>query len=223
MKNLKQKRILFLEDNIAFAHDTIRFLSHYVKEVIHVENMVEARQKFNDESIDIIISDLKVKDGIALSFIEEIRKIDSTVPIVVLSAHKDEELLLKAIPLGLTTYAIKPINFKEFESVLTKCSVILQLFDKNKIFVKDDTFYDKGRKLLLVKEKAITLTKKEAEFLELLIENKNAIVTKEMIDNTIWENDSMSEPALKNFLLRIRKKTYRDLFYTVQGVGYRLH
>jgi DNA-binding response OmpR family regulator len=223
MKNLKQKKILFLEDNIPFANDTIRFLNHYVKEVIHVEDMEKAWQKFNEESIDIILSDLKVKDGIALSFIEEIRKINSTVPIVVLSAHKDEELLLKAIPLGLTTYAIKPINFKEFEKVLSKCSEILKLQNQNKIFVKDDTFYDKGRKLILVKEKEISLTKKEAEFLELLIENKNAIVTKEMIDNVIWENDTMSEPALKNFLLRIRKKTYRDLFYTIQGVGYRLH
>jgi DNA-binding response OmpR family regulator len=223
MKNLKQKRILFLEDNISFAHDTIRFLSHYTKEVIHVESMKEALEKFNEENIDIIISDLKVKDGIALSFIEEIRKLNTTIPIVVLSAHKDEDLLLKAIPLGLTTYAIKPINFTDFEKVLKKCSEILSAQDTNKIFVKDTTFYDKGRKLIIIDEKPITLTKKESEFLELLIENQTSIVTKDMINDVIWENDIMSDPALKNFLLRIRKKTYRDLFYTIQGVGYRLY
>ena len=223
MKNLKQKKILFLEDNVSFAHDTIRFLSHYVKDVIHVTSMKEAWDKIDSEHIDIIISDLKVDDGIALNFIEEVRKVNLTIPIVVLSAHKDEDLLLKAIPLGLTTYAIKPINFKEFEKVLKKCSEILVLQDQNKIFVKDETFYDKGRKVLLIEEKAVTLTKKESEFLELLIDNKNSIVTKEMIDNVIWENDIMSEAALKNFLLRIRKKTYRDLFYTIQGVGYRLY
>lgn len=223
MKNLKQKKILFLEDNVAFAKDTVRFLCHYAKEVIHVESMKDALEKFDNETIDIIISDLKVKDGIALRFIEEIRKLNKTIPIVVLSAHKDEDLLLKAIPLGLTTYAIKPINFSEFEKVLIKCSELLSDMDNNKIFVKDNTFYDKGRKLIIIDEKPITLTKKESEFLELLLENKSAIVTKDMIHDVIWENDVMSDPALKNFLLRIRKKTYRDLFYTIQGVGYRLY
>jgi len=222
MKNLKQKTVLFLEDNISFAHDTIRFLMHYVKDVIHVTSIEAAHNKFDENRIDIIISDLKVDDGIALSFIEDIRKITTTVPIVVLSAHKDEELLLKAIPLGLTTYAIKPINFKEFESVLKKCSEILARLDENKIFVKGETFYDKGKKLLLIEDTSVTLTKKESEFLELLLDNRNSIVSKEMIHNVIWENDMMSEAALKNFLLRIRKKTYRDLFYTIQGVGYRL-
>ena len=69
----------------------------------------------------------------------------------------------------------------------------------------------------------ISLTKKEALFVELLYENKTAIVSKEMINERIWENNIMSDPALKNFLLRIRKKTFRDFFYTIQGVGYRLY
>ena len=223
MKNLKQKRILFLEDNVSFAQDIVRFLNHYAKDVIHVESMQEALEKFNSLNIDIIISDLKVKDGIALSFIEEIRQINKTIPIVVLSAHKDEDLLLKAIPLGLTTYAIKPINFTDFEAVLKKCSEILSQEEINMFLVKDNTYYDKGRKIIIIDEKQITLTKKEAEFIELLIENNNSIVTKDMINDVIWENDMMSDPALKNFLLRIRKKTYRDLFYTIQGVGYRLY
>ena len=222
MKNLKQKKILFLEDNVSFANDTIRFLNHYAKEVIHVESVKDALIKFNEQNIDIIISDLKVKDGIALVFIEEIRKSNTRVPIVVLSAHKDEELLLKAIPLGLTAYAIKPINLSDFEEVLKECSDKLSLLDVDIVFLKENTFYDKGRKLIILDDIPVVLTKKEADFIELLIKNKNSIVTKYMINDIIWGNDIMSEPALKNFLLRIRKKTYGDLFYTIQGVGYRL-
>ncbi|MGB5866574.1 MAG: response regulator transcription factor [Arcobacteraceae bacterium] len=222
MKNLKQKRILFLEDNVTFANDTIRFLSHYAKDVIHVESIEEALEKFHSQPIDIILSDLKVKDGIALSFIERIRKVNQQIPIAVLSAHKDEDLLLKAIPLGLTAYAIKPINFSAFEELLAKCSQALEILETNIIYVKDDTFYDKGKKTLIINNESIDLTKKESEFVELLLENKNSIVTKDMINEVIWDNEVMSDPALKNFLLRIRKKTYRDFFYTIQGIGYRL-
>lgn len=222
MKNLKQKRILFLEDNITFANDTIRFLSHYTKDVIHVESIEEAFEKFHSQPIDIILSDLKVKDGNALSFIERIRQINQQIPIVVLSAHKDEDLLLKAIPLGLTAYAIKPINFTAFEELLEKCSKALDTLETNIIYVKDDAFYDKGKKVLIIDNNNIDLTKKESEFVELLLEHKNSIVTKDMINEVIWDNEVMSDPALKNFLLRIRKKTYRDFFYTIQGIGYRL-
>lgn len=222
MKILKQKKILFLEDNIAFANDTIRFLNNYVKEVVHVESIKDALLKFNEEDIDIIISDLKVQDGIALVFIEEIRQYNTIVPIVVLSAHKDEELLLKSIPLGLTTYAIKPINFEDFEKVLKKCSDSLSLVNSNKTLIKENTVYDNGRKLIILNDVTVVLTKKEAAFIELLLANKNSVVTKDMINEIIWENEIMSESALKNFLLRIRKKTYSNLFYTVQGIGYRL-
>jgi len=223
MKNLKQKRILFLEDNLSFATDTIKFLRHYAKEVIHVESIKDALEVFNTANIDIIISDLKVKDGIALSLIEEIRKVDTAIPIAVLSAHKDEELLLKAIPLGLSAYAVKPIDLVSFEQLLQKCSDALALVDKNLVLLKEDISYDKGKKIIMMDKKIISLTKKESLFIELLIEHQNSIVTKDMIHDVIWENEIMSDPALKNFLLRIRKKTYRDLFYTIQGVGYRLH
>lgn len=222
MKKLLQKRLLFLEDNLTFANDTILFLSHYVKEVVHVVSMKEAFEVIENQQIDIILSDLKVEDGIALNFIEKIRKQDSTIPIVVLSAHKDEELLLKAIPLGLTAYSIKPINFQAFEELLEKCDEALSLNDPDMIYIKDDIFYDQGKKILIIDESVVDLTKKETDFIELLIANRKTIVTKDMINETIWENEVMSEAALKNFLLRIRKKTYKDLFFTVQGLGYRL-
>ena len=70
--------------------------------------------------------------------------------------------------------------------------------------------------------KEIALSKKEAIFLELLIKNRNSVTTKQNIAELIQENKIMSESALKNFLLRIRKKGGKDLFFTNQNIGYRL-
>ena len=140
MNNLKNFKVLFLEDNQTFAEHTIYFLELYLKEVIHCVSMKEALEKFQQNEIDIIISDLKVKDGLALSFIEQIRSINKEIPIVVLSAHKDEEFLLKAIPLGLTSYEIKPINFSDFKNVLNKCAKTIN--GNSLVFLKEDIFYD---------------------------------------------------------------------------------
>ena len=220
MNNLKNFKVLFLEDNQTFAEHTIYFLELYLKEVIHCVTMKDALLSFQNNDIDIIISDLKVKDGLALSFIEQIRSINKEIPIVVLSAHKDEEFLLKAIPLGLTSYEIKPINFSDFKNVLNKCATTIN--GNSLVFLKDDIFYDYNKKSIYKNEQEIILSKKESLFVELLVKNKNSVTSKDDINNFIWENEFMSESALKNFLLRVRKKVGKDFFYTIQNIGYRL-
>ena len=221
MENLKEKTVLFLEDNLAFAEDTKKFLAHYVKNIVHVTSMKDALEKFESEEIDFILSDLKVEDGIALLFIENIRKINTKVPIVVLSAHKDEAFLLKAIPLNIALYGVKPIDFDEFENILKKCAKML---NNNKIDINADEniFYDKLKKVILKDNESIDLNKKELDFIELLIKNKNGITTKDNVAEVVWENSTMTDAALKNFFLRLRKKVGNECFVTVHNVGYKL-
>jgi DNA-binding response OmpR family regulator len=221
-KDLKYIKILFLEDNIEFAQNTIKLLHLYVDNIIHVTNMKEALKSFENEHIDMIISDLKVEDGIALGFIEKVRQTDTTIPIVVLSAHKDESFLFKAIPLGLTYYAIKPIDFNEFELILKKCSDIFKKNKKDLYYLKDEKYYNKNKKIITDGDTQIALSKKEALFIELLLENKDGIIKKDKIDDILWANEIMTESALKNFFLRVRKKLGKEFFYTIQNVGYRL-
>ncbi len=221
-KDLKHVRVLFLEDNEVFAKNTIKLLNLYINDIIHVTSIKHALECFKNQQIDMIISDLKVDDGIALSFIEEVRKTNTTIPIVVLSAHKDESFLLKAIPLGLTCYSIKPIDFKEFESILEKCSRVLEKTKKELLYLKDNKYFNRSKKLIEDGDTQIVLSKKEAQFIELLLKYKNGVVTKEKVSEIIWEDKVMSESALKNFFLRIRKKLGKEFFYTIQNIGYRL-
>lgn len=220
--SLKHKTVLFLEDNKSFAEHTIKFLKLYVNEILHCTSIKEALKLFEEKQVDFVISDLKVDDGIALSFIENIRTLNKRIPIVVLSAHKDEKFLLKSIPLGLTAYLIKPVGFEQFKEILEKCANALSLEDTNIVSVKKDILYDYNKKILLNNGEEITLTQREVQFVELLLQNKNRIIKKEDISEVIWNDNTMSESALKNFLLRVRKKVGKDFFYTIQNVGYRL-
>jgi len=221
-EELKQLKVLFLEDNETFAKHTMEFLEFYVDSVKHVVSMKDALEVFQNNQFDIILCDLKVKDGNALNFIEDVRKDDKDIPIVVLSAHKDEEFLFKAIPLSLTSYELKPIDFERFKEVLLLCKEKVFQSKKNIIYIKDNIYFDKDRKLLIKDDKEINLTKKEAMFIELLLNNKTKIVTKEQVEAYIWQDSEMTESALKNFLMRVRKKAGKTFFTTIQSVGFRL-
>ncbi|MEA3513337.1 MAG: response regulator [Campylobacterota bacterium] len=220
---IENRTILFLEDNIVYANNTIKLLNQYVKNIIHETSMKDALDKYYNNNIDIIISDLKVDDGIALDFIKKVREDNKTLPIVIMSAHKDEDFLFKAIPLNITEYEIKPINFDKFESLINNC---LKMVSNSSIVLLNkvsNIFYNTQLKVIIKDDEEVSLSKKEIKFIELLINNKSTIVTKEDLSREVWEDSAMTEAALKNFLLRLRKKAGKDSFKAIHNVGFKLN
>ncbi len=221
MNQLKSKNILFLEDNMSFANNTIEFLNIYFEKVIHCSSVKKALTAFNEHRVDVIISDIKVEDGSGLDFISKVRDIDLEVPIVILSAHKDEAFLFKAIPLNITSYELKPLNYDNFINLLIKLNSSFEV--KQTVALSKNLEYDFKKHEILLDKEVVNLTKKEALFIELLLKHSDDIATNEMIQNTIWENKLMSDAAVKNFVFRLRKKLKHDVIITVQGFGYRLN
>ncbi len=221
MDKLKELNLLLLEDNLEFAKNTIDTLKIYFKKVTHAVGVQDALAIFENSRIDLIISDIKVKDGNGLDFISLIREIDKQIPIIVLSAHKDEEFLFKAISLNILSYELKPLSYKSLNKLLENINLY---FTKNstKVIIGKELYYNYKSKELQESGKNIKLTKKEILFLELLLKNHNNILTDELIQKNIWEDQIMGEGALKNFIFRFRKKVKEDFLTTVTNVGYKL-
>lgn len=221
MKILKELNLLFLEDNEVFAENTISFLKHYFKEVYHASDIKSSLAIFSDNQIDVIISDIKVKDGNGLDFIQKIRAKDQNIPIVVLSAHKDENFLFKAIPLHILSYELKPLNYDKFLNLLRKIED--KFLSKQAIEINKNISYDYAQRSLIVDDEFVRLTKKEMRLVELMIKNMENVVSKEAISTFVWQEEQMSDSALKNLIFRLRKKANADFIITVQDVGYKLN
>lgn len=220
MDKLRDLNLLFLEDNEGFAKNTIEFLEMYFKNVIHSASLKEALNIFNDSRIDVIISDLIVEDGNGLDFITKIRELDENVPIVILSAYKDEDFLFKAIPMNITAYELKPISYENFIALLNK--IVQKLEIKDIINIASQLDYSFKTKELFLDKESVKLGKKEILFIELMINYIGEVVTNDMIQRNVWEDNVMSDSAIKNFILRLRKKIQKDVIKTIQGVGYKL-
>ncbi|MDD2698080.1 MAG: helix-turn-helix domain-containing protein [Arcobacteraceae bacterium] len=66
------------------------------------------------------------------------------------------------------------------------------------------------------------LNKKEILFFEMLCNNKTKIITKDMIANIVYENEIMSDSAVNNFILRIRKRFGKTFLHTIPDIGYKM-
>ncbi len=221
IEKLRHKSILFLEDNEEFARNTTALLEVFVETVHCAATIEEARGLLKNEAVDIVISDIRLRQENGLDFIHEIRATNATIPIIVLSGHKDEEFLFRSIPLGLSAYLLKPIKYDDLIDALGRCAERIGLMSQHLIDLKEGWMFDTRTRVLVRENKEYPLDKKAARFVEMLALNRERLITKEMFQLVVWQEDEMSDSALTNFILRIRRRFGKEFIYTIPDLGYR--
>lgn len=222
MKRLADKNLLLLEDNVEFIDNAVSLFEMFVARVYVAHTIKEAYELFEKERIDIIISDIHLKNENGLDFIKELRKSNDSVPVLILSGHKDEEFLFKAMTLNLSGYLLKPINFKMLVDGLQECIKKMEASSQMLVALKDGFYYDKALKNVTKDNIAFELNKKEILFFEMLCQHKNTILTRDMFLAYVYEYEPMSESALNNFIMRIRRRFGKTFLHTIPDVGYKL-
>jgi two-component system alkaline phosphatase synthesis response regulator PhoP len=192
----------------------------------------EALKAVKDEYFDLIIMDVMIPqiDGVAVT--ETIRIQNNEVPILILSAKNSSADKVLGLKKGADDYMVKPFNLEEL--LLRVEKLILKnkkLNDKQTI---GDT-YEFGNNKVDFKaqvattwnNKTVELSKKEVMLLKLLIENRNEVVTREKILQSVWGyNVFPTTRTIDNFILNFRKYFEKDsrnpvFFHSVRGVGYK--
>ncbi|MBP6325469.1 MAG: response regulator transcription factor [Sulfurospirillum sp.] len=222
IEQLKSKQMLFIEDDEELSQMMIPIFKVFVKEVFYAPSLADAKEILNEQHIDLIFTDIHLKNENGLDFVKEIRSTNEEIPIIVLSGYKDEPLLLKAIPLGLTDYLIKPVNYTQLTIAFEKCIQKIGKVSQQRILLSNGFEYSVDEKKLVKEGVWYELKKKELLFMELLSKNKNRLITKEMIQDCVWEAEDMSDAALYNFIMRIRNRFGKDFIHMISNLGYRL-
>lgn len=192
----------------------------------------EALQKTHSEYFDLIILDVMLPDVDGISITETIRVQNNQVPILILSAKNTSSDRVLGLKKGADDYLTKPFNLEELLLRVQK------LIEKNKKMQDKDTVGDTyefgGHTIDFNAQEAVTkegqriqLSKKEAMLLKLLFENKNDVVPREKILQTVWGyNVYPTTRTIDNFILNFRKYFEHDsrnprYFHSVRGVGYK--
>jgi two-component system alkaline phosphatase synthesis response regulator PhoP len=191
-----------------------------------------ALQAVAGEYFDLIILDVMLPELDGISVTETIRVKNSELPILILSAKSNSSDRVLGLKKGADDYLTKPFNLEELLLRVEK------LIDKNKKLQEKESIGDtyqfgnntidfKAQEAIGVTGETITLSKKEAQLLKLLIENKGEVVTREKILQIVWGyNVYPSTRTIDNFILSFRKYFEIDSrnprhFHSVRGVGYK--
>ncbi|MGV3767291.1 MAG: response regulator transcription factor [Chitinophagaceae bacterium] len=224
--------VLLVEDE-EHLHETLRLnleLEGY--EVTSAYDGSQAMKSIQQEYFDVIVLDIMLPEMDGISVTESVRLQNNDVPILILSAKNTPADKITGLKKGADDYLTKPFNLEELLLRVDK------LISKNKRIQDRETVGDtytfgsnkvdfKAQEATIKDGSVISLSKKEAMLLKLLVENKNEVVTREKILQTVWGyNVYPTTRTIDNFILNFRKYFEEDTrnpryFHSVRGVGYK--
>ncbi|PUE63594.1 response regulator transcription factor [Arcobacter caeni] len=220
INKLNAYSVLYAEDEDGIRNNIKEILEHLFKEVTCTKNASEAYIKYLENNPDLIITDIKMGNETGIDLVKKIRKSDSKTRIIITSAYTDLEYLLQATELHLIKYIIKPITQDKLMEALES---FVNSYNDSKIYnLIPNWIFDSSKTLVSNGKEEFTLTKKENNFLKLLI-SKNRIITYGELETNIWDEDSiMTANAMRLFIKNFRKKLPKDFLKNIQGIGYKL-
>ena len=165
---LKNISILYVEDENDVRDFTSKLLASLLKNVFAAENGLAGLElyKENINTIDLIVTDINMPKMNGITMCEKIRELNKEIPIVVTSAHNDTSFLKKAIDVGVSTYAMKPIDLYQLIESITKA--IEPIFLKKELVnlnlsleSKIEMEMEKIKSILDAQENIVIVTNKE--------------------------------------------------------------
>ncbi|PLY07624.1 MAG: DNA-binding response regulator [Arcobacter sp.] len=218
-EQLKNLTVLCVEDEDGIRKRLVNTLKYYFAEVYEASNGEDGYYMYYDKKPNLIISDIEMPEKNGIEMVEEIRKEDLSTIIIMLTAYSNEEYLLSLINLNINHYILKPLTSESLFAGITK--VFKERLDE-KIVFSDELYFNMKNRELYYKNELVTLRKRDKEFLILLYENKNNILTYSIIEEYIWKDKSMSMSALKTFIKELRHRLPIELILNVPQEGYKL-
>ena len=223
--------ILLVEDEVNL-HDALKLnLSLEGYEVSSAYDGPEALKQIEQAHFDLIILDVMLPGVDGFSITEMLRLNNNQTPILILSAKNTSANKVQGLKIGADDYMTKPFNLEELllrvSKLIQKSTVNVAAAAMDKYVFSENQFDFNSLEAITFSGEKITLTKKEAMLLKLLIDYKNTVVSRERILQTVWGyNVFPNTRTIDNFILNFRKYFERDVrnplhFISIRGIGYK--
>ena len=218
-------RILIVEDDESIASVIRKQLEMWGLEAVCVQNFRKVLQEFAAYDPQLVLLDVSLPFYNGYHWCTEIRKV-SSVPILFISSASDNMNIVMAMNMGGDDFIAKPFDLNV---LIAKIQAILRrTYDfggQVSILEHRGAMLNTANASLTWNGKKIDLTKNDYRILQTLMENKGKVVSRDLLMQRLWENDSfVDENALTVNIARLRKKLeaagLTDFIATKKGLGY---
>lgn len=216
--------VLVVEDDVRFNQIVCASLNAAGYAVQGCTNASEAFDALHDSGADIIISDIMMPDIDGFEFVEDVRRINKRIPILLMTARDDLSAKRQGFRAGIDDYMVKPIDLDE---LLLRIEALLRrarIEDEKRLTV-GKTVLDAEEVSVYVDGTPVTLTLREFQITYKLLSYPRRTFSRAQLMDEFWSGEtSASLRAVDVYITRIREKFSgcEDFkIVTVHGLGYK--
>lgn len=219
-------KLLIAEDEIELQQTIHRYLKQDENICEVASDYFEALEKLVIYEYDVIILDINLVTGSGLDLLKKIKKEHKKTAVIIVSANNSLDDKLTGLDLGADDYITKPFDLAELNSRI-KAVMRRGKFGGDDTLIFNEIKINTFTRMVYVNNKTITLTRKEYDLLLFFITNQNRVLSREIIAEHLWGDDS---DLLSNFdfvyvhINNLKKKlgVYGPKYIkSVYGSGYR--
>ncbi len=217
-------RILIVEDELDLQDAIADGLKIDGYAVDTCDNGEEAYEHLYEVNYDLVVLDLNLPKMDGLEVLEKIRDERPELKVLILSARGSVNDKVKGLDIGANDYLAKPFDFAELEARIRNL-LRRKFVQESSTLSCGEINVDLSKRIVVVNENEIALTKKEFALLEYLLFNRNRVVSQEELIEHVWDQNADSfSGAIRVHIATLRKKLKAVLHYdpivTKIGEGY---
>ena len=221
--------LLYAEDDQETRENYTFVLKQYFHEVYSAKNGKEALDIYRERKPDVLLLDISMPLLSGLELAKEVRREDEGTPIIMLTAHSEQDKLLKAVNLKLEAYLVKPVDNLILKNTILK--LISRMTNSEMVYLRDGLSWDKMNLELYCQQKPIKLTKKETLLMQHLGSNAGNYFLRDNLIISIWHDEIPNEShdnKLIQLVYRVNAKISSHADANIQAIensyalGYRL-
>ena len=219
--------VLLVDDDEDFVNSLSRLLKKFDINTVNELRTSGAEKQIKKSHFDVILLDVMMPEKNGFQFLPTIRKI-SNVPVIMLTALREEDNLVNGLDLGADDYITKPFKINELVARL-RALIRRYSFNENKIkTIFDDLELFFYRSTVKVGNVTIKLTESENHILHLLLNAKDYFVTRESLCSKVLKREMLPEDrSLDVHISNLRQKlgahpTKGNRIRSIRGLGYAL-
>ncbi|MDF2840854.1 MAG: two component transcriptional regulator, winged helix family [Clostridia bacterium] len=222
---MSAQKILIIEDELKIARFLELELGHEGYMVEQANDGREGLNKAQTNQYDLIILDIMLPSVNGIEILRKIRQ-NSEIPIIMLTAKDEIMDKVVGLDMGASDYMTKPFAIEE---LLARIRAALK-----RGIIKSDVLktlhvgqlqLDLEKYSVCYNKEAIELTKREFDLLKHLLENKNIVMTRDKLLETVWGFDYVGDTNIVDVYIRYLRSKIDDKYHiklisTIRGVGY---
>lgn len=228
-QSLQDRKILVIDDDYHICHIIETALRQEGAEVLLAQCGRDGLEIFHQEKLDLIILDILMPEMDGWEVGRRIRA-ESDVPIIMLTALRDEDDIVRGLDFGAIDYVTKPFSIKvllaRVRAALRQASLTAEA-PATMIYRDDYLEIDLDKRRITVEGEPVKLSATEYNLLSYLLQNKGKVLTFDEILSDVWgEEHRGSADYVRVYIWHLRKKLEKNhkvpqYIHTEYGVGYR--